>query len=173
MVVLPITPPLVLSLDCSGSTGHCHALSLSTGLHLRTQPLSLSVPPQRSVPACRFCPAGGPPRHRGSCCPQPSTGEDGQLQQQTRAPSPGLSLCRDRSGFLADPGVLSPENLGSLISPPGCLPSAAERGPGGLSCCVPGITGYGPHRVASLGSHWKGGAGCAGRLSNLMRLVAR
>ena len=65
--------------------------------------------------ACSFCPAGGPPGHRGSCCPQPSTGEAGQLHQRTRAPSPGLGLCRDRSGSLADPGVLSPENPGSLI----------------------------------------------------------
>ena len=75
----------------------------------------MSVPPQVSVSACSFCPAGGPPGHRGSCCPQPSTGEAGQLPQRTRAPSPGLGLCRDRSGSLADPGVLSPENPGSLI----------------------------------------------------------
>lgn len=169
---VPITPPLVLSLECSGSTGHCHAPSPSTGLHLRTQPLSLSVPSQLSMPACRFCPAGGPSGHRGSCCPQPSPGEDGQLHEQTQAPFPGLSLCGDRSRSLVDPGVLSLENLGSLIPPPGCLPSAAERGPGGLSCCVPGITGHGPHRAASLGSHWKGGAGGVGQLSNLMRLVA-
>lgn len=64
---------------------------------------------------CNFCPAGGPPGHRGSCCPQPSTGEAGQLHQRTRAPSRGLGLCRARSGSLADPGVLSPENPGSLI----------------------------------------------------------
>lgn len=90
-------------------------LSLPISLQLRTQPLSLSVPPQVSVSACRFCPAGGPPGHRGSCCPQPSTREAGQLHQRTQAPSPGLGLCRDRSGSLADPGVLSPENPGSLI----------------------------------------------------------
>lgn len=47
-----------------------------------------------------------------------------------------------------------PREPGTLILPPGHLPSAAERGPGGLRCCVFGIPGHHFHRAAPIDTHW-------------------
>lgn len=69
------------------------------------------------------------------------------------APLPRPQSLWGQVEIFSDPGFSSLESLeASFPLQAVCL--LLQR-PGGLSCCVPGITGYGPHRAASLGSHWK------------------
>lgn len=115
---------------------------------LMTQPLSCQSYRSSACPHAGSALQVDPSGHRGSCCPQPSPGEDGY----TNRPKPPLPRPQSLWGqveIFSRSRSSQPRESGKPHSPPGCLPSAAERGPGGLSCCVPGITGYGPHRAAS------------------------
>lgn len=68
-------------------------------------------------------------------------GKMGQPHEQTQAPFPRPQSLWGQVEIFSRSRVPWPQRIWeALIPPPGCLPSAAERGPGGLSCCVPGIT---------------------------------